>query len=233
MTGWTELALAFAAFLGTHAVPARPAVRGPLVAMLGERLYLALYGGVSLVLLGWLIDAAGRAPYLELWAFQPWQLWLPNVAMPLACLFAAYGAGAVNPLSFAGRRPEAFEPAAPGIAGVVRHPLLWAFLLWSVSHIVPNGDLAHALLFGSFAAFAGLGMVLLDRRQRRRLGPDEWRRLTARTSFLPFAALLAGRWRPRRPTAFRPWRLLLAIALYLLFVFGHPFVIGVSPLPLS
>ena len=38
--GWVGLALAFALFLATHGVPARPAVRRWLVGGLGERGYL-------------------------------------------------------------------------------------------------------------------------------------------------------------------------------------------------
>ncbi len=235
MPPWSEFALALTAFLGSHALPARPRLRGRLVALLGERVYLLLYGAVSLGLLAWLIAAAGRAPYVALWDFAPWQLWAPNLAMPLVCLLVAYGLGAANPLSFGGRRavardPSAFDPTAPGIAGVARHPLLWALALWSASHLLPNGDLAHVLLFGGFTLFALLGMGLIDRRLRRRLGTETWEALARRTSLLPFAALLDGRWRPRR-LRLAPLRLAAALVLYLTLLLGHPAVIGVSPLP--
>ena len=95
-------------------------------------------------------------------------------ALGVACLLAAYGVGAVNPLSFAGRAPERYDPDAPGIAGVARHPLLWALLLWSGSHLVPNGDLAHVLLFGGLAAMAAAGMVAIDRRLRQRLAAADF-----------------------------------------------------------
>ena len=78
----------------------------------------------------------------------------------------------------------------------MRHPLLWVFALWAASHAVPNGDLAHLLLFGTFTAMALLGMVAIDRRKRRQMGEAEWARLAARTAFWPFATLISGRWRP-------------------------------------
>ena len=106
--------------------------------------------------------------------------------MPLACLLAAFGLGVPNPLSFGGSAGR-FDPARPGIAGLVRHPLLWVFALWAASHAVPNGDLAHLLLFGTFTAMALLGMVAIDRRKRRQMGEAEWARLAARTAFWPFA----------------------------------------------
>lgn len=230
MTGWLPFALAFAAFFASHAVPARPPVRRRLVALMGERGYLAAYVGMSLLVLAWLIVEAGRAPYVGLWSFAPWQLWVPNLAMPVVCLLAAFGTAAPNPFSFGGRAVHRFDPEAPGIAGLTRHPLLWALALWSLAHLVPNGDLAHALLFGVFAGFALLGMRMLDRRARRRMGEAEWRRLAARTSLLPGAALLSGRWRPAAPP--QAGRLAIAAAAWALLLALHPAVIGVSPLPL-
>ncbi|WP_135469013.1 NnrU family protein [Crenalkalicoccus roseus] len=229
--GWGEYVAAFLAFAFTHALPARPALRGRLVGALGERGYLLAYSALSVALLAWLIAAAGRAPFLPLWPFAPWQLWVPNIAMPLACLLIAFGAGAANPLSFGGGGGGRFDPERPGIAGVARHPLLWAIALWAGAHAVPNGDLAHVLLFGGFAAGALAGMVAIDRRRRRALGEAEWRRLAARTSFWPLAALADGRWRPRG-LAPDPRRLGAALLLYAALLLAHRPVIGVSPLPL-
>jgi uncharacterized membrane protein len=200
LDGWIEMAIAFVLFLASHGLPGRPAVRRRLVTALGEAGYLAVYSIVSLLALGWLIVAAGRAPYVETWAFAPWQLWAPNLAMPLVCLLVAFGIAAPNPLSFGGRGVQRFDPDRPGIAGITRHPLLWALVLWSASHLLPNGDLAHLLLFGSFAVFAVLGMFAIDRRLKRSLGETEWARLARRTSLLPFAALADLRWRPSAVT---------------------------------
>lgn len=228
---WLAFGAAFAAFLAAHAIPARPPVRRRLVAVLGERGYLVAYVTVSLVLLAALIASAGRAPYVPLWNFAPWQLWVPFIALPVVCLLTAFGAAAVNPLSFGGRRPERFDPRAPGIAGVTRHPLLWALALWSAAHLVPNGDLAHVLLFGAFTVFALAGMAIIDRRLRKRFGAEAWSRLAERTSLIPFVALLDGRYRPRRLPD--PIRLLVAAGGFLLLLALHEPVIGVSPLPLA
>lgn len=228
MGGWGELLVAFAAFLLSHALPARPALRRPLAATLGERGYLLAYSLVSLVALAWLIAAAGRAPYVALWGPAPWQAWVLNLAMPPACLLVAFGLGAPNPLSFGGRA-AGFDPDRPGIAGVARHPLLLAIALWAGAHAVANGDLAHVLLFGAFAGFALLGMRALDQRKRRLVGPDEWGRLSARTSAWPLAALVTGRWRPSTPPG--PRRLAAGLLLWLALLALHAPVLGVSPLP--
>lgn len=228
---WLVFGAAFALFLAAHVVPARPPVRRRLVGLLGERAYLLAYVAVSLGLLAALVASAARAPSVPLWTFAPWQLWAPFLALPVVCVLAAFGTAAVNPLSFGGRRPERFDPDAPGIAGITRHPLLWALALWSAAHLVPNGDLAHVLLFGTFTAFALAGMAIIDRRLKRRLGALAWSRLAGRTSLVPFVALLAGRYRPRRPP--EAVRLLAAAGAFLLLLALHEPVIGVSPLPLA
>jgi uncharacterized membrane protein len=225
---WSELALAFLAFLASHLLPARPRLRAALCGLVGERAYMAVYSAVSLILLGWLVVAAGRAPYVEVWAFAPWQMWVPNAAMPAACLLIAFGVGASNPFSFAGRNAALFDPQRPGIAGVTRHPLLLAIVLWAASHAVPNGNLAHVLLFGTFAAAGVMGMLAIDRRTRRSMGRDQWQRLAARTSLLPCSALIAGRWRPDlRELSWQ--RLAAAALLYVGLVVLHEPAIGVSP----
>ena len=234
MTGilepWTELVVAFAAFLGSHLVPARPRLRAALCAIAGERTYIVGYSLVSLLLLGWLIVAAGRAPFVPVWEFELWQLWVPSLAMPVACALIAFGIGASNPFSFGGRSPEAFDPEHPGIAGVTRQPLLLAITLWAASHVVPNGNVAHVLLFGTFALAGLAGMLAVDGRARRRLGQERWRQLAARTSLVPGAAFATGRWRPD-PRRLSWWRLGLAVGLYAGLVLLHETVIGVSPLP--
>src|SRR5690606_39998745 len=70
------------------------------------------------------------------------------------------------------------------------------------------------------------------RRQRRRLGEAEWRRLAARSSNLPFLALFRS---PRLPSLRRAdlWRLAAALLLYALLYLAHGPVIGVPPAPLG
>src|SRR5262245_56635294 len=107
--------------------------------------------------------------------------------MPIACLLIVDGVTRANPLSFGGRGKLAYDPDRPGIAGL-RHPILWAALLCASSHLVPNGDLAHVLMFGLFAGLAAGGMVVFDRRRRPLLGSNEWAALARNTSNIPFTA---------------------------------------------
>lgn len=214
---WGELALAFVVFVVAHIGPTRPSLRRPLTALVGERGYLLLYSALSVALLAWLIVAAGRAPFVPLWEPQPWQAWAAVAAMALACLLVAFGLGVPNPFSIGAGDPARFDPKRPGIVGITRHPILWAVALWAAGHLVANGDLAHALLFGGFLAMALLGVVVLDRRAQRRLGEPAWHWLAVR----------------RRP-AWHPTDLWLRLAgaalLYAGLLHAHRPVIGVDPL---
>jgi uncharacterized membrane protein len=223
---WAEFAGAYALFLLAHAVPARPPVRRRLVAGLGERGYVAVYVVVSLGLLAWLITAAGRAPYLPLWDPAPWQRWVPNLAVPVAIVLAALAVGVPNPFSFGGARNDRFDPERPGVVALSRQPILLALGIWAGAHVVPNGNLAHVLLFGGFAAMALLGMAMLERRRRRVLGA-EWEALARRTALWPGAAGLAALAGTPRLVP----RMVVGLAVYGAALMLHGPVLGVSPLP--
>ena len=230
LAGWGEMTLALTAFFASHVVPARPAVRRSLQAHLGGAAYGAIYSAVSLAVLAWLIAAARNAPHVQLWDFELWQLWVPNLIMPFVCLLIAFGLAAPNPFSIAGRGSASFDADHPGIAGITRHPLLWAITLWALAHMVPNGDLAHVLLFGLFAVFGIFGMAALNSRKRKQWGRTLWRERAAKTSTIPFAALLGGHIR-LRDLHLDPLRAWVALAIYVTLLWAHSHLIGVSPLP--
>ena len=72
MTGWTEYTLALVAFTASHFVPRIGDLRGRLIGRVGRRAYFSVYGLLSLALLVWVIVAAGRAPFVEVWPQAPW-----------------------------------------------------------------------------------------------------------------------------------------------------------------
>lgn len=218
--GWLEFTAALLLFLASHAIPVRPPVRPWLVSRLGLRGYIIAYSVLSLMILAWLVVAAARAPYVGVLPYWEGFRWVPLLVMPLACLLAVAGMMRQNPFSFGGLGLRAFDPEKPGILAVSRHPLLAAMALWAGAHLLPNGDLAHVILFGLFAGFAWIGMALIDKRKQRQLGAAEWRRLSRNTARLNLARL--------RPSASEAG---LAAAVFLALLILHAPVIGYSPLP--
>jgi uncharacterized membrane protein len=224
----TQFIAALLVFLALHMVPAIPPLRAGLIAALGRRTYLIAYSLVSLLTLAWLFHATMRLDFVPLWDAAAWQGWVPLVLTPVGLVFLLAGLLSPNPASITLRRPD----LAPGaITTVTRHPVLWGFALWAGSHLVPNGDMRSLLLFGSLLAFTLLGMVITDRRTRRRLGSN-WPAVADTSSILPFAAALAGRTRLRLDGPLVIGVLAAAALTAFLLLGGHAVLFGADPLAL-
>ena len=220
--GWIEFVSSLLVFFVSHSVPVRPPVRTKLVRVLGQRGFTVAYSLLSLSVLGWVIGAAGRAPHVLLWDWAVWHGHLALVAMLLVCLILSLGVAAPNPFSFGGARNDAFDPARPGLVRLTRHPLLVALAVWASVHVVANGTLSYAILFGGFAAFAVLGVRLVDRRKQREMG-KRWHELRDAVALAPF--------RFPASTGSMVLRLGAGVAAYLVLLWVHPYVFGVNPWP--
>jgi uncharacterized membrane protein len=225
MGGLGELILASVLFVGGHFVASARPVRAPLVTRMGERGFSAVYSLIAIVLLAWMIIAYGRAPVVPLWTPALWMDWLPAIFMVPATLLFVSALTQDNPTAVMQHVREGARPA-PGILAVTRHPLMWAIGLWALAHIPPNGTAGDLIFFGGFAVLALAGTLALDAKKRAQWGAAEWRRLADCTSNLPFAAMASGRAR-LRPGEIGGLRIIGAATLYVLLVYGHPFIAGV------
>jgi uncharacterized membrane protein len=187
-----EFLTALAVFIVSHAVPAAPPIRRGLVARFGMAAFLVGYSMLSAVLFTWLIRAALRAPYVEVWPPVPAAYALAVVGVPLALVLLGAGILSPNPLSVS-LAPGEYSPERPGAVAFTRHPILWGLGLWGLAHVPANGDVVALVMFGGLGLFALVGMLVMDVRKRASLGPQAWSALAAGTSFLPFVALLTGR----------------------------------------
>lgn len=225
-----ELLLAAAIWILTHLGISSTALRQRLVGTLGESAYLGVYSLVAAMALTFLILSWAHAPRdIWLWAPAGWHVWWSLVLMLLACILLVLGVLSPNPTSVGQDNYLSRPEAARGIVRVTRHPVQWAFLLWAVAHVPANGDLATLVLLFAIAVVAGAGPLLIDRR-RARSHPEGWAHFGAVTSNVPFAAIIQGRNR----LALRElgwFRLLLALAVYLLIIVSHRWIAGV-PIPI-
>ena len=223
-----ELSVAVICFLAPHVLPSVPGLRPWLIGKLGRVGYLAAYTALSAATFAWLIVAALRAPYAGLWALRPWHVYVAVFLVALACTLLIAGLATPNPLSLSVRAAGADMPEG-AIIRVTRHPLLWGLGLWGMSHVLVNGDVASVILFGVLAIFALGYMPLLDKRVQKARGMEEWRRLSAGSSNILFAACFRKNSRP-----FVDKTLILSvigsIVLFLLLLYLHGPVIGVKPL---
>ena len=81
----------------------------------------------------------------------------------------------------------------------------------------------------AFALFALIDQPLSDARLWRE-GPTRWREVVRTTLAVPFAAALAGRDRPQLKEIGLV-RISVGLTLYLVFLFAHVPVIGLTALP--
>lgn len=224
-----EFLASLAAFVAAHVLPSRTGLRARAIARWGRGSYMVAYSALSLALVVWVIAAARRAPYVELWPQAPWQAMVPLLLMPVALALLVPGLALPNPLSISLVRADPDKPLAD-IVRVTRHPVLWGFGLWALAHLVPNGDLVSAILFAGLAVFAFAGMAVLDRRHRRRLGVAAWRERVQESSAIPLAAVVAGRTRLRGDAATTVCMAVGMVLYVVLLSGGHAWFFGVDPL---
>lgn len=113
-------------------------LRQPLKdALPSEGAYMGLYSLITLGGLGLIIWGKSLSPFQMIW--QPIYEWrslsLMLMIPALICLVA-------------GNVPPSY------LRKLLRNPMLVGVLLWSLSHLWANGDLASMLLFGSFAIWS-------------------------------------------------------------------------------
>ncbi|HVN85674.1 MAG TPA: NnrU family protein [Candidatus Binatia bacterium] len=205
-------------------------LRDALVKRLGERGYLGLYSLVAFGAFYFLVSTYRQAPLAILW-IAPDSLKLAIFPIVLVTfLLAVIGVTTPNPTAVGAENLLSDPNAVRGILRVTRNPFLWGASLWALAHLIVRGDIASLLLFGSVAVLGLAGMRLLEAKKRRRHGAD-WTVFAALTSNIPFQAILEGRqqlvW-----SELGWWRVVLAVALFAVALWGHRWAFGVSPIPM-
>lgn len=230
MTGsLLHLALASMLFVGSHVVLSSGTVRGPLVAAVGEPLFRGVYSILALALIVWMVMAYTATPYVEVWTPATGWRHLSLTLMVPAAILVVGGITTPSPTSAGTDTRDVAARGPKGLTKITRHPMMWGIGLWGLSHLLANGDAAAMVLFGSLTALALLGPLAIDARRRAGMG-DDWERFAGKTSYLPFAAMAAGRTRLRlREIGY--WGLGLGIALYAVLLTAHRWLFGVNPLP--
>ena len=175
-------------FTIVHLVPAAsPATRAQLAARLGENAYRGLFSVIilaSLVLIvfGWK-------------AATPSSVYVPP----------ASGGLEISAVVFAAFVLFVTSKARSNYRRFVRHPQMLAVILWSVAHLLVNGDSRSVLLFGGLGAWAVFEIILCNRRDGAWRKPD----------VVPFSADMIVA--------------VIAVAAFAVFFFLHKALFGVLP----
>lgn len=186
-----NLALAAITFAAMHLLIAGTRLRDVLVAKLGERGYRGAFSLASIGALWWLIAAwvAVRVPQLTP---LPGLRGIAVVAMLLAFALVVLGLTTFGPTAVGSEKLLDREDNVRGIHRVTRHPFLWGVALWAAVHLLFNPEPSSLWFFGCFLVVAAYGTVSIDGKRARLFGP-RWAPYAAKTSNVPFRAIVQGR----------------------------------------
>lgn len=182
--GLLHLGIACTAFVGSHFVLSNP-LRRPLIRLMGETAFLAVYSLIALAALVWVVfafdRAAGGAPLWDGTALLPWGaaslLTYLGLVLILASLDNNPALPRTNLAGLSARKPW-------GAFRVTRHPMMFGIALWALGHVLVAPTARGAVLHGSLVALALGGSALQDRRKQA-ASPREWGVWMARTTFFP------------------------------------------------
>jgi len=201
VTPTVGLALAAFAFVGTHLLLSHP-LRPALAGRLGERGFAGLYSLVAALTLGWMIFAYRAGDDMNPYWIAPYAWWPFASGLMLVASILLAGSLVGNPaFPHPGAERRAI-PAPSGVFAITRHPMNWSFILWALVHLSLSGSPRNLIAAAGILVLALGGSIGQDRKKARLLG-EAWRDWQARTSFIPFAAVLGGRarWRDAIPGA--------------------------------
>ena len=180
MSALLPLALAAAAFVGTHFALSHP-LRANLVTRLGERRFQGLYSLVALVTFAamiWTYGKIGRQP--PMWSIGE-AGWIAAAILMWFASILLVGSFVGNPALPGARRVS----AARGVLAITRHAMMWSFALWAIVHLLLVATPKAALLDGAILVLALGGAVGQDSKKRKLMGA-RWHEWSAQTAFVPF-----------------------------------------------
>ena len=180
-----ELSIAAATFVGTHFLLSHP-LRAALVARLGEKGFAGLYAVVALASMAWMAHAFRAVPPGEgpLWDGTGNGIWgLASVLMLLAAVLMV-GSLRGNPALPDPRAGQLAKAPVRGVFHITRHPMMWAFALWSLSHALVAATPRVLILTAAIAVLALVGAALQDRKKAAQMGSD-WQDWASRTHYWP------------------------------------------------
>jgi uncharacterized membrane protein len=180
-----------ATFLAVHLIPTLPGVRPALVGKLGENPYKGLYSLLSLTGIVMIVMGLQRAGFEALYQPPTWGRHVTMLLMlPALYLFAS----------------TTTFPAPSSARTWTAHPLNWGVILWSIGHLLSNGDLAHVMLFAGLGAFAVISIISGNARGAR---PES----------------------QRPPLAKEAVFVIIVVILYAALVWGHVYFTGMPLIP--
>ncbi|MEE9156955.1 MAG: NnrU family protein [Gammaproteobacteria bacterium] len=226
--GYSLLGLSTAVFVTSHLALSSAPIRSATVRRLGETHFLILYSVISVIALSWMIMAYVKTPHDDfLWPPSPPLHTVPLFIMPFAAVLLVAGVTGKHPAGIQTRGAIDSSPNVNGILRITRHPVQWSIVLWSLSHIIANGDKSSVIFFGGFFLLAAVSSYLTDLKCKKQVG-NKTNEFAEMTSNLPFAAIISGR--NHLNIVEIGWPIIIVSALlYGAILILHPIIFRVTP----
>ena len=204
--GLLELVAASVVFVGSHFAMSHP-LRPAMVSVLGAKGFQGVYSLVSLAAFGWMYLAFGNAPAATpLWAGFGDVSWAIASSITLIAMVLFAGSlMARNPALPMPGAENAARAEPTGVFKVTRHPMMWGFALWAISHLIAAPTARTIVVAIAILLLALVGSHMQDRKKRGQMGAA-WALWTSRTSFWP-------RWSKLASAGIGPWAVGTAIWL--------------------
>ena len=205
------------AFVGSHFALSHP-LRAPLVRRFGAQGFQIFYSLVALATFVWMVLAFRSIPIsaTALWNGQSDLVWVIASGLTLIASVLLVGSLKGNPALPLPNAKSLAKHSPTGVFHVTRHPMMWAFALWSLAHLVVSPTARVLVLTLAIAALALVGSHLQDRKKAVLMG-KEWAQWQRRTSYWPRLSGLAK-------AGLVPW--LGGLALWLGATWAHSGAIG-------
>lgn len=173
----TLLILGIVIWSTAHLAPAlATGRRNELVARIGEPRYKLVFTVVILTSLGLMIAGWKAADYVTVYGVAT-SLRAVTLLLMLISMLLFVASATKNNLK---RR--------------LRHPQMTAVILWSIAHLLSNGDAASVVLFGGLGVWAAIEIIAINRRDGQWQKPGKQARrndiVTIAVGLAAFAALL-------------------------------------------
>ncbi len=183
MDGYFLLILASLAFVGSHFLMSHP-LRQPMVTMFGPRLFQAVYSLVSLATFIWMVTAfRSIVPSGSYWNVGDVH-WAVASLLTLFASTLLVGSFAGNPALPSPNADKLVVKVPAGVFLVTRHPMMWAFALWGVAHILIAPRPEIFIMVGSIIFLALAGAKMQESKKITTMGVD-WEGWMRRTHYWP------------------------------------------------
>lgn len=176
-------------FVILHLIPVFPDIRSQLIRKLKPAIYKLVFSLFSLLSMVLIVSGLKASPFVPVYSPPDWGHSAALVLMfPALYLFFSTSMG----------------PAPSSAKVISAHPMSWGVIIWSVAHLLANGDLAHVLLFSAMGLYSAISILSGN---ARGMVP----KLSARPALTRESVFLA-----------------IVFLIYLSIVFLHPHFTGMS-----